>query len=482
MSSLDRAFFRAYAKEQPAAAVVDAVEKEADGGSPYIHFQSARRPQLRYRIEPTHTPWGQSMPNVPHAFVEPIAQPYEDDDYRLAEAPAPLVEAPSAWSSTTAAAIEIKPADPLPAEPFVATAPRQTIVEAPPTIEIAPPQARLPESMPAIERAADPFAGGIVCLPGVGVPESSYLATLLALTAAEIEIVAPAEAMAKIEPTAIPTVASQPEVASSEPTIALPMAEVVAASAVATNSVPIDVEPVERQPAVQELVSEPPLDSTSLLADAATACWEVDRYLYSTLSDRLLERYEYFSHAGDKLKQAAESGLKVLGITGVGREEGRSTLAVCLARAAAKSGLKVVLIDCDFQRPQLAEQIGLEVPNGWQSVAAGGLALPEVTIRSNEDGITLLPLTDSDVTRSLSLADSRAARVIAQARKTNDVVILDLGPLDTAAWHSGGKSPLDAAIVVWDRRRRKLDEAQAIARSLNGAGIEAVGIAENFAG
>ena len=41
---------------------------------------------------------------------------------------------------------------------------------------------------------------------------------------------------------------------------------------------------------------------------------------------------------------------------------------------------------------------------------------------------------------------------------------------------------LDAAIVVWDRRRRKLDEAQAVAQSLTAAGVEAVGIAENFAG
>jgi Mrp family chromosome partitioning ATPase len=211
----------------------------------------------------------------------------------------------------------------------------------------------------------------------------------------------------------------------------------------------------------------------------------VDRYLYPAVSDRLLSRYEYFTHAGDKLKQAAQAGLKVLGITGVGRDEGRSTLAICLARAAARSGLKVALVDCDFQHPQLAQLIGLDVASGWESVALGEIGVAEVAIRSLDDGILLLPLLDEAKTSSLSLNDARVARILAQARQTHDVVILDAGPLEAKAATEpdlSHASPLDAAIVVWDRRRRKLDEAEAVAQWLSAAGVEAVGIAENFAG
>ena len=66
-------------------------------------------------------------------------------------------------------------------------------------------------------------------------------------------------------------------------------------------------------------------------------------------------------------------------------------------------------------------------------------------------------------------------------RETHDVVILDVGPIAAAALESSPRAPLDAAIVVWDRRHRKLDEAQSLARTLSAAGVEAVGIAENFA-
>ena len=63
MSSLDRAFFRAYAKDQPPAAPLS--EPVEESVSPYVHLESPQNPQLRYRIEPTHAAWGQAT-QAPH--------------------------------------------------------------------------------------------------------------------------------------------------------------------------------------------------------------------------------------------------------------------------------------------------------------------------------------------------------------------------------------------------------------------------------
>jgi Mrp family chromosome partitioning ATPase len=447
MSSLDRAFFRAYAKEQPVMAAEPEPAAPAEGASPYVYVQSQRRPQLRYRIEPTHAPWGAT----PATEVrEPIAVPDQDGHHLAAD------EAMStpAWVSAGEAHL---------AEP----------AELPPPILPVPPKARqvaAPVEPPMPVAPADPFSGGIVCLPGMEAPESNYLATLVA--ADEVaEIVAPI-AVQVAEPVTVapaPVVEKLPE--PSQQPEAVPTAA----------AVPPPAKQVENAPLAE--ITPPVVDRAALLAEESAAFWEVDRYLYPTITDRLLSRYEYFAHAGDKLKQAAQAGLKVLGITGVGRDEGRSTLAICLARAAARSGLKVVLIDCDFQRPRLAQHIGLDVATGWESVALDAVALAEVAIRSLEDGVTLLPLLDEAKTNTLSLTDDRVAKILAQARQNNDVVILDIGPLDAAAaHHASAATPLDAAIVVWDRRRRKLEEAEAVAKSLSAAGVEAVGIAENFAG
>lgn len=488
MSSLDRAFFRAYAKEQPVEVPAEkASTAVAEGASPYVYFQSPRKPQLRYRIEPTHTPWGQGS-GSPHVDVAPSQAPYEVDDYQLAEPADEAVSSP-AWShegeARLVAPAEIAPACEvdveLPAASVIAPAP--AIVPAP-AIEAKLPAAATPTLWPAAE--IDPVAQGIVCLPGMAMVESNYLAEFVAIepVRSEPQPIAPPPPVVE-HPEVKAPVAEATQLGSATPpetaelTFALepfPPAEAV--------------EPAAAEDVASEQATEPAAESaanpSSVLADHTAAFWEVDRYLYPAVSDRLLSRYEYFTHAGDKLKQAAAAGLKVLGITGVGRDEGRSTLSICLARAAARSGLKVVLIDCDFERPQLAQQIGLDVTSGWQSVARGELSLAEVAIRSLEDGILLLPLTDDPQTNSLSLSDQRVASILAKARAMYDVVILDVGPLD-AARHADSSavpqvSPLDAAIVVWDRRRRKLDEAQAVGQALSNAGVEAVGIAENFAG
>lgn len=439
MSSLDRAFFRAYAKEQPAPAPV---ETEPEGASPYVYYQPQRKPQLRYRIEPTHAPWGQASVTPPHVDVRPLEVP--DEDQLISEHDEALP--PNAWSIAGTASLTAE----LPATEQVPAARPQTVV--------SPPVARSQELAPVDE--------GIVCLPGMDVPESAYLAALLAAQESVAEpqtIVVPAAIAPVPQPPPIIEPALTPIVKPS-----LDVEEAVNATA-----------PPEVTPTVEQ--QDEPVAAAAEAAPAAedtTAFWEVDHYFYPTLCDRLLKEYDYFAHAGEKLKQAAAAGLKVLGVTGVGRNEGRTTLAVCLARAASQSGLKVALIDCDFQNPQLAQTMGLDVSDGWQSVATGKLALAEVAVRSLTDGITLLPLT-GDAVEGLSFSDDRVAKVLAEAKKSHDVVILDLGPLDPPVVAS--PTPLDAAIVVWDGRRRQLDDVQTVARALQAAGVEAVGIAENFA-
>lgn len=443
MSSLDRAFFRAYAKEQTDGTAPEAPAEAASAApaaeSPYVHFQSQRKPQLRYRIEPTHAPWGQGAA-PPHVDVAPIQTPYEEGDYRLA-LPAEEPTPPPAWSHAGEGQLLLTPA-----------------VSHADAIPAATPNKPLD--------AVDLFAAGIVCLPGMAALESDYLAAFVAeeLIGSEPDVPSPAPVADMNE--SLPLVDEVPE--------SLPEESSPQAQQAANDDATVEIE------ATQETAPEPA--EQTAVAEATLAFWEVDRFLYPSLSDRLLSRYDYFAHAGDKLKQAAASGLKVLGITGVGRDEGRSTLAICLARAAARSNLKVVLIDCDFSRPCLAEQIGLDVTSGWQSVATGELTLAEVAIRSLEDGVTLLPLTENSLTSSLTLNDERVARVLSQAGQSHDVVILDVGPQgEETAEPSTIGAALDAAIVVWDRRRRTLDEAQAVAQALNTAGVEAVGIAENFA-
>ena len=212
--------------------------------------------------------------------------------------------------------------------------------------------------------------------------------------------------------------------------------------------------------------------------------WEVDRFLWPALCEKLLkDDHSYFAQAGGKIVSAVRDGLKSLAITGSRRGEGRTTLALCLARSAAQAGLKVALVDADFSRPQLASSLGLEVTASWHEAALGKSPLSEAAVQSREDNITVLPLDASTAAAALSLSDPRLTKALRDAARAFDLLVLDLGPTaagDESLFPDNEPPPADAAIVVRDLRYSTPSESQAIGERLSLSGIEAVGIAENF--
>lgn len=248
---------------------------------------------------------------------------------------------------------------------------------------------------------------------------------------------------------------------------------------------------VEEVAIVEEIVVEAPAVPTPIPAPAPTMpkrpyipLWEVDRFTWPAICDKLTgDPSGYFATASNKLLSVVRGGLKVLGITGSRRGEGRTTLALCLARAAAQAGIHVALLDADFGRPQLASMLGLETAYGWQEAALGKIPLSEAAVKSLADKLTVLPLEVSTAAADLSLADPRVTATLRATAATFDLVIVDLGPMsqgDEPLFPPGENCPLDGAIVVRDMRYSLLNESRTIGDRLYDAGIEAVGIAENF--
>ena len=265
-----------------------------------------------------------------------------------------------------------------------------------------------------------------------------------------------------------------------------PPAEPVAAEPVADLAfAEVEASAADSLAAAATLAAElPATEAVPAMPKTCVPVWEVDRFQWPVTVERLLgDQDGYFAQAGDKLLAAVRDGLKVMGITGSRRGEGRTTLALCLARAAAGAGIQVAIIDADFARPQLAAKIGLEVAHGWQEAAQGKIPLSEAAVKSLADNITVLPLEVSAAGAALSLADPRVTATLRAAAATFEFVIVDLGPLgagDIDLFPADEACPLDAAIVVRDLRYASLAESRTIGERLYAAGLEAVGIAENF--
>jgi Mrp family chromosome partitioning ATPase len=250
----------------------------------------------------------------------------------------------------------------------------------------------------------------------------------------------------------------------------------------------VETAPVASSPPVVETpTSEPipePATTTTVPKRPYVPLWEVDRLTWPPLCDKLMhDPNGYFANASNKLLSVVRGGLKVLGITGSRRGEGRTTLALCLARAAAQAGIHVALVDADFARPQLASMLGLETAYGWQEAAIGKIPLSEAAVKSLADRVTILPLEVSTSDAPLSLADPRVTATLRATAATFELVLVDLGPLNATnepLFPVGENCPLDAAIVVRDTRYASVNESRLVGDRLYEAGIEAVGVAENF--
>ncbi|HVW08122.1 MAG TPA: polysaccharide biosynthesis tyrosine autokinase [Bryobacteraceae bacterium] len=119
-------------------------------------------------------------------------------------------------------------------------------------------------------------------------------------------------------------------------------------------------------------------------------------------------------------------------ITSAGPMEGKTTTAVNLAIALAKTGQRVLLIDGDMRKPSLHRIFGLENANGFSNLL--GQNSP---IAASEDAIRLSGVQNLDVltsgpqlpTNCDLLFSAALCNVIGHYREKYDMVLLDTPPL-----------------------------------------------------
>lgn len=150
-----------------------------------------------------------------------------------------------------------------------------------------------------------------------------------------------------------------------------------------------------------------------------------------------------------------EGKARVLGVSGLARGEGATTLASNLAEQAAEHGGRVLLIDSDFGSGDLTSRIG----SGSEAADAAPSELePLRDVRRLRSNVHVLPAHGQAVPLSSRVAAIRAA--INAAASTYDLVIVDMPPVTHPDAGSLLRS-LDGILMVihWGRTSRGSVEA-----------------------
>ena len=153
---------------------------------------------------------------------------------------------------------------------------------------------------------------------------------------------------------------------------------------------------------------------------------------------RVITRTEPFSPSAEAYRNlrtsvrfmALDRQLKLIQVTSPRPGDGKTTTASNLAVAAARSGQRVLLIDCDLRKPQVHASFGLDNHEGFTTVLLGEATLPKVAQRVDGEG-NLLVVTSGPLPPDPSelLAGDSVRRTLGRLGDTVDLVILDSPPV-----------------------------------------------------
>lgn len=216
--------------------------------------------------------------------------------------------------------------------------------------------------------------------------------------------------------------------------------------------------------------------------------WQVDRFTWPRICRRLMSRAgDEWGRLCDALLAAGERGQKVLALAGCRRGEGATTLLLCAASQLAERGIKTVLVDADIRRPRLAKRLGIQAQTGWDDGCdADGSGLDRAMIESTASGLAVLPLCESPARNGRETLDwPRLAACLERLRYHYEVVLIDLGPLESVDWAAGmpawaTASDIDSLLLVCNRRMTSDEQLSEVQRRLSAAGMPLAGLIENF--
>lgn len=143
-------------------------------------------------------------------------------------------------------------------------------------------------------------------------------------------------------------------------------------------------------------------------------------------SDLLSPEAEAFKKLRFNIEILAPQNPKILAVTSVTENEGKSTIAANLAIAYALTGTRTLLVDCDLRKPTQHTLFNLPIETGFSELLTKGVLKPYPTTVKN---LFVLP-TGSNSLNILKILDAFDLRKTYEILTENfDVIILDTPPL-----------------------------------------------------
>ena len=160
--------------------------------------------------------------------------------------------------------------------------------------------------------------------------------------------------------------------------------------------------------------------------------------------------------------------------------EGKSTVAVNAAIALASTGQRVLLVDGDMRRPQVATLLSLEARVGLTNVLVGSASQEEVVQHHSPSGLDVLaagpiPPNPAELLQSKAMRD-----LLAKLRNDYEVIVIDGPPLLPVTDAALLASETDGAVLVVRHGKTTKDQLAGAVERLDSVGSAPLGIVFNM--
>ena len=172
---------------------------------------------------------------------------------------------------------------------------------------------------------------------------------------------------------------------------------------------------------------------------------------------------------GQQAVPGSADGGRVILVTSADTAEDRTEIAENLAVAAARVGLRVVLVDADLRHSAQPLKLAPDTSRGLIDVLQGDELAPALSA-SHVDGLKILPSGDQSSEPTGLMASARMRAVVQALRKSMDLVVLITPPVGSYADALELAASADLSILVCRVGESRLAPVESAARRLREMG------------
>lgn len=148
------------------------------------------------------------------------------------------------------------------------------------------------------------------------------------------------------------------------------------------------------------------------------------------LQDRKSAPAEAYLSMQTNLQFSSDHGVpRTLAVTSTRPAEGKSTTAYAIALTLARTGRKVVLVDCDMRSPSVHEMVGIPNTKGVSNFLAGDDALGAMIVNEDALGVAVLVAGKAPPNAAELLTGVRLPMLFERLLETYQHVVVDCPPV-----------------------------------------------------